>query len=640
MRLVATVEIREFRELATSFRVASDQAQPRSHDDPEMLDACGRLLEAADIVQSALPDTASAEALVCDVVATLSSGGPQPDELLLALTRLRTILIVLDIAIAERRARTATRWTLQSLSADPALGLEVDQNTLWPESLLINGAALSRLAEPVVQRWLAAFYVVVRGTDHTDLGTAVRAWAESRIECWLLDAPTDLALEAAFSFVAWSANDDRWVDAEEVRFTLNVLARAADSSERVRARAALFSAGSHGGWNAFHQDRFRRLAVQQLGALPPGELLGAAGLNPARWPACEEMALAAADTIAELRSGLGTGRWHHAFTTTITEPVVATAAAIAEQGRYSAAVDLLRRALGVSPGAVVSEPVLAIAGERTMLWGTRAGCSRQPLAGAGLERLSHEFEAALRRSGSQESSRHGTFDRTRADAAERSLGWYLQSTRLRPMLTEQACNARTLVPLPWLDLPVQAVMTRHVGFTGELCLSLMRPFPDRPVKKIAFWTHGIDTVEYQIEAMSAIAGDSGAVTVMRDEPVERLQEIWEDDTFDVLWLSVHGELDGDERDMSLVVADGVCMSSDEFASLGRPAAERRRLIVLDACDSGATASFGGLGGVGLVTGICGPSQAVIGHLWPTEFLQAAGFGALLAAELLLDFRSS
>lgn len=72
---------------------------------------------------------------------------------------------------------------------------------------------------------------------------------------------------------------------------------------------------------------------------------------------------------------------------------------------------------------------------------------------------------------------------------------------------------------------------------------------------------------------------------------------------------------------------------DELTALPIPEASGRRFLVLNACDSGASAVHGGLAGFGLASALSSSAQAVVGHLWPVHEVAATIFAALLANEL-------
>lgn len=267
-----------------------------------------------------------------------------------------------------------------------------------------------------------------------------------------------------------------------------------------------------------------------------------------------------------------------------------------------------------------------------MRWATSKAVSRQPQEGS-LDTLRGQFERALRLSDTSD-PRRGVFNGAEAQACEGALEWYLQLTRLEGMLAAaSAAECPPLVPLPWLDVPIQPVMIHRRKFSAEISLSLKRPLPDRPVRRVAFWTHGVATVEYELEAVRSAMSTDTELVVFRDQPLKRFADLWSDGSFDVIWISAHGELERSERDVEIAPAPSGPITSHELARLKRPLAEQRRLIVLNVCDSAATESFAGLSGLGLAASICDRDQAVVGHLWPAEVLESAAFGALLGRHL-------
>jgi hypothetical protein len=102
---------------------------------------------------------------------------------------------------------------------------------------------------------------------------------------------------------------------------------------------------------------------------------------------------------------------------------------------------------------------------------------------------------------------------------------------------------------------------------------------------------------------------------------------------DVLWVTCHGEYAAYTPELSHLVLGEEQLSLNQVLRLEAPITDERRLLVLNACDSGTAATLGGLTEFGLGSLVAGPTQAVIGHQWPCDWLMAAGFGAVLGSSL-------
>jgi CHAT domain len=101
-----------------------------------------------------------------------------------------------------------------------------------------------------------------------------------------------------------------------------------------------------------------------------------------------------------------------------------------------------------------------------------------------------------------------------------------------------------------------------------------------------------------------------------------------------MWVSCHGEHGAFEPERSMLTLSGQhVLTLEQMLELRTPRAEGRRLLVLNACDSGTAAQFGGIWEFGIGAVLAGPTQAVVGHQWSIGFVEAAGFGAVLAAAL-------
>ena len=109
--------------------------------------------------------------------------------------------------------------------------------------------------------------------------------------------------------------------------------------------------------------------------------------------------------------------------------------------------------------------------------------------------------------------------------------------------------------------------------------------------------------------------------------------MYQDDTFDVLWVAGHGEYDHFSPEQAHLPLAG-----DQRAAIvdleSPPERAERRLLVLNACDSASFLVHGGLADVGLTAAAAQPAQAVISHLWPVDsMITAPVFAALLARQL-------
>src|SRR5262249_21741668 len=114
---------------------------------------------------------------------------------------------------------------------------------------------------------------------------------------------------------------------------------------------------------------------------------------------------------------------------------------------------------------------------------------------------------------------------------------------------------------------------------------------------------------------------------------DRFLEEYKRDDLDLLWGVAHGEFDHYKPHRA-----SLRISSTESCGLTemqrpRSTQGRRRLLVFNICDGGATASLNAPGELGLAALLAGASQAIVSHFCPIEPRTALLFGALLAARL-------
>jgi hypothetical protein len=214
--------------------------------------------------------------------------------------------------------------------------------------------------------------------------------------------------------------------------------------------------------------------------------------------------------------------------------------------------------------------------------------------------------------------------------------------RLDGLVTQMQAGApQAIIAIPGLPVPLSALARRATGVCHPLSVSLKTPLPDRAVGRVVLWASDLAGTEEETDAVVAILSGRGAeVEVVReDRTVDAFTALYERDDVDVLWVACHGEHAPFEPEASkLTLSGGHDLSLETLLTLRVPESGQRRLIVLNACDSGTAAQYGGLPDFGIGSAIAGPEQAVIAHLWPVGFTEAAAFGAVLASGLAIDQR--
>jgi hypothetical protein len=183
--------------------------------------------------------------------------------------------------------------------------------------------------------------------------------------------------------------------------------------------------------------------------------------------------------------------------------------------------------------------------------------------------------------------------------------------------------------IPGMPCPVQALMVKELGFSWPLASSIQHPGRDREVRTILIWNAGTLIAEQQLQWITEVLGPDVEVCV-RSGDIETFRAEYSNETYDVIWLTTHGEFDhNDPHRSSLQLSDSLHLNLDEFITMETPQTARR-LLVLDACDSGAVPVYGGLSDLGFGPLLSARAQAVICHRWPVEQFPSAVFNVLLA----------
>ena len=192
-----------------------------------------------------------------------------------------------------------------------------------------------------------------------------------------------------------------------------------------------------------------------------------------------------------------------------------------------------------------------------------------------------------------------------------------------------------VVVLPGVPLPVCALARRATGVSWPLAASLRSPLPDRAIRSVAIWATDAAMVDQEVDAVASLFGAAEiAVEVIRTEQTAgRFRDLYARDDVDVIWLTCHGEQALYQPERSRLSLGDAELTLEELSQLPAPTGPGRRLLVLNACDSATAAYLGGPADFGIGALLASPSQAVVGHLWPVGFMEAGGFGAVMAKAL-------
>ena len=192
-------------------------------------------------------------------------------------------------------------------------------------------------------------------------------------------------------------------------------------------------------------------------------------------------------------------------------------------------------------------------------------------------------------------------------------------------------ETRALLAIPAIPIPLQGWLLRSLGRTMPLTVSLRNPMPDRSIRRVLLWAEGSLYSEIERDEVNSILRRADiAVDIPKRYTVTEFAQRYHSDDYDVIWVASHGRYEPNAPHLSKLQV-GVDEWVDTRLLRESPESATRRLLVLNACEGGATFMGGGLLDSGLAASAVSPSQAVIAHLWPIRaWPDAVGFGIILS----------
>lgn len=233
----------------------------------------------------------------------------------------------------------------------------------------------------------------------------------------------------------------------------------------------------------------------------------------------------------------------------------------------------------------------------------------------------------------------GIVDRSAADKLEAEMRSHYITPGLNEFIAEHGASIDGLLVIPGQQHPLPALLLEQLGKVWPLVVCNRQRLPDRSVRAVMLWASGTYTAQFETDDVAEILTRQGIeVTVVREAETSaaRFRSEYCSARWDVLWMVGHGEYDHYEPHRShLWVSPSEKLTISELRELGVPAVdEGRRLLVLNTCDSGISASHDGPSEIGLASAVTSAQQAVVAHAWPVDPLVAAIFGGLLARGLV------
>jgi len=185
-------------------------------------------------------------------------------------------------------------------------------------------------------------------------------------------------------------------------------------------------------------------------------------------------------------------------------------------------------------------------------------------------------------------------------------------------------------------VPVQALLAREGGPVLPISASYAEPLEDRYPNRIQFWCGDLYLAQAELEVVKHVFQWVGEVDVVQEGDLSReaFLDSYSSDTYDVIWVAAHGQHPRYRPTESAIhLSDTVTISLRDLAARRNNADERRRLLVLNTCDSAAAATYGSFSELGIAHFLTSSNQAVIANLWSVSTYSACIFGGLLAAGL-------
>ena len=315
---------------------------------------------------------------------------------------------------------------------------------------------------------------------------------------------------------------------------------------------------------------------------------------------------------------------------------------LAHSGHVNAALQLLGRWHGID--GVRDDVVLILSADISgTLWIhgdlIQQGSSEPTTLGAFLATANRALGLAITYTDAGEAGmpqapdRPGIPNRSAGPEYQAACNRHFRPDALAELAAEGASGGLVMVP----GLPVSSpALALPSGRAWPLATSLRAPLPDRVVRQVAVWATAVAGVDEEVAALGGFFGDAAiAVEIIQgDLSLERFAALYGRDDLDVLWLTCHGEQAiYAPEETHIKLSDDNWLTVEQMLDLPAPGGSQRRLLVLNACDSASSATFGGLTTFGPGAILAGPTQGVLGHMWPIEVISGAGFGAVLGASL-------
>lgn len=209
------------------------------------------------------------------------------------------------------------------------------------------------------------------------------------------------------------------------------------------------------------------------------------------------------------------------------------------------------------------------------------------------------------------------------------------ATQFLQPLTE--APSTSLIPLSTLPHPIQPLMLRDCGFTFPITSSYEAPQNDRTIQKVLLLHMANYTGPAELEAASSFMQSKGIEVeshTWADLSIDQIMAFYHNELYDLVWISTHGEFVANDPHLSQfhISPENDVITLAEFMPRVFESSGRR-LLFFNFCFGGAAQIVPAPPRYGFAPILASRNQAVISHLWPTNFVAAPAFGSLIAIGL-------
>lgn len=156
------------------------------------------------------------------------------------------------------------------------------------------------------------------------------------------------------------------------------------------------------------------------------------------------------------------------------------------------------------------------------------------------------------------------------------------------------------------------------------------------------WQGDLPMAQYECDGLQEIFRAKGSEVVRYnwyEHTSSDFAKAYQDDSFDLVWISCHGQFDHFlphtsylvlNRDTGDIPEQKLFLKDLEYQ---RPVELGRRLLALNACDGATTTLLNSPGSVGFGSSLVSPAQSLLSHQWPIDDYAGLLLGLLIGISL-------